>query len=168
MCPCGPDSGRIWPFSTPTGVCAERAPVSNFVKKKQVSSGSFVILSELQSLVVPFCEQMSQKGTGYPSRQISGWSFFYMTSASRPGGTVWGLVCGGWDRSTVRANGWWKVVPGSPIDNRGSPSARGSCVDPRARPARAGQATGAPFHRRACQNSNAHRPRAPAQAYAHK
>ena len=107
MCPCGPDSGRIWPFSTPTGVCAERAPVSNFVKKKQVSSGSFVILSELQSLVVPFCEQMSQKGTGYPSREISGRSFFFMTC--RPGrGTVWGL--GVWGLGSKHGEGEWPDV----------------------------------------------------------
>ena len=47
-----------------------------------------MILSELKSLVVPFCEQMSQKGTTrYPSREISGRSFFFMTC--RP------VVCGG-------------------------------------------------------------------------
>jgi len=79
--------------------------VSNFVKKKQVSSGSFVILSELQSLVVQFCEQMSQKGTGFEGTRagISGRSFFLMTC--RPGRRCGGLVCGGWDRSTVRVNG---------------------------------------------------------------
>ena len=49
--PVGPDSGRIWPFLTPSGVCAERAESVKLCKKKQVSSGSFVILSELQKSI---------------------------------------------------------------------------------------------------------------------
>ena len=66
-----------------------------------------MILSELQSLVVPFCEQMSQKGTGYPSREISGRSFFFMTC--RPGrGTVWGL--GVWGLGSKHGEGEWPDV----------------------------------------------------------
>ena len=113
MCPCDPDSGRIWPFDTHChvwlqgprrgragvnprprrvggaalgpgrlphpavagvhavcaraarirggfglgthlGVCAERADCVKLRKKKQVSSGSFVILSQVERLLVPF------------------------------------------------------------------------------------------------------------------
>ena len=87
--------------------------MSNFVKKKQVSSGSFVILSELQSLVVPFCEQMSQKGTVPEPANLRLEFFLYdVSKSSRRNGVGVGV----WGVGSKHGEGEWLVEgrPGVP------------------------------------------------------